>query len=506
MAKKSQPVSKFTHIKMFGDKAPSLSQGDEVLQDFQNSNDDFYQQHNKLNQSANYYSQNHQNNQVQEQALPAFLQTVHEKKALDPVEDAYFQAEVPSNDLYKEFKPKENNLLTFGYLGTENKNSNPNSFSSIFNKDNAEQAGVQRVFRKSTAFLVATSIFFAGIVICGINFFQINFLISLLFITFFTVTSNIFFIILADKSYIWLTLAIQSVFLLLFNSFIGQGFNLITLLFILVVSLLTYISYVEVEKFQLGSRLFKISIITAESTRLLTNLAIIVIALGVFNSINSLGSQKFVDDVILKNEFITDTFFYGVGGAGLNKVMINSHSFFVANPENYTFYDVLEDNYKNNETIKLNEDKNKFTQCNDSKAGVDSEACKESLKQLYYERAQVWADVRYPNIDFPVQTKLTPQRYDQVVKEYYSQGVKNFISVDNSISTQNIPIPVPSFIPRQTLIPAVVAILVYVILFIIRMPLIWLVQILTSIFWKILEMTNFVNIDVENVEAEVVSI
>jgi len=426
---------------------------------------------------------------------PAFLNNIHQPEDLQP--DTNLQ----------EFKPKENRVLDFGYLGSSTAKSNPNSFSSIFNKDHSEQAGVQRVFRKSMAFLIGHGLLFAGVVLAGINFFQLNILISLILIVGFTVVTNIFYIVLADKSYIWLSLTIQALVLLLFNSFIGQSFSVQTWLFLMVTLLLSYIAYTEVEKFQLGARLFKISIVTSEATRLLINLTSIIIALGVFNGIVATGSQEFIDETVLKDQTITPIAQTGIGGLGFNSIFINEDRFFQSAPAGVEFYDFLEENYRDGEILALGTDQNSIAECVDGDPATQP-ICVEKVQQLRYDRAQEWANERYPNITFPVQTELTPERYDAVIHEHYSQIVADFISQDDDSTSRDIPIPFLNSVPifRELVIPGIAAISVYALLFVIAFVLKWVVYLTTIAIWKILEMTQFVHIDVENVEAEVVSI
>jgi len=512
MAKPSKRISKLTHIKMFGEKNENNIELEADFADSQNKNE-FHTDNEQYGSSSSFGSSSFGSNgeknlsQPEESSiqLPKFLQNIQQQPytSHQPKLDVDLVDDGDSFGNYNEFKPKENNLLSFGYLGGADKEVNPNSFSSIFNKDHSEQAGVQRVFRKSVVLLTIQAILFSALVLIGINFFTFNSLLLLIVAVLFVTITNVFYIILADKSYIWLSLATQGVGLLLFNSFIGQGFSPINLLFTAIILFMSYTAYTEVEKFQLGSRLFKISIITGEATRILTNVVAIVVALGVFNSINSYGSQKFIDEVALKNEAITSNVLDGAGGIGLNRLMIKDSQFFNKGDEKYRFYDLLDSNYRSGEELTDANDTKLIAECS---TDVTKIICTEKLKQFRMEKATKWAKERYPNITFPVDTVLTVDRYQEVVHEYYSQLVKNFVAVDDSTEAKSIPIPIPSFIPRTYLIPAVIALLVYVLLLIARIFLNWIIFVVTSLLWKILEITHFVNIDVENVEAEVVSI
>ncbi|MEM1312808.1 MAG: hypothetical protein AAGF07_05095, partial [Patescibacteria group bacterium] len=127
---------------------------------------------------------------VSEVKMPSFLQNIFPSKGVE--ENNSIEEEViPEDDL---------KLLPFASSQQE---TNPNSISSIFNKDHQEVFGIQRVFRKSIIFLVLHLLSFSVLGFIGLNIFTLPILLTFLVSISYIVFTNIFYIIVADRSYVW---------------------------------------------------------------------------------------------------------------------------------------------------------------------------------------------------------------------------------------------------------------------------------------------------------------
>jgi hypothetical protein len=133
------------------------------------------------------------------------------------------------NEKTQEFPVKISDKFSNNLDSSKDKPSkivNPNSFSAIFNSESARIAGLQRVFRKSMTMLLITGILFSILTFLSFRLFSTNLLLiitlQILFVTF----NNIFYIIVADKSYVWLSLAFQVIVFLAAHTIIGLGWTL----------------------------------------------------------------------------------------------------------------------------------------------------------------------------------------------------------------------------------------------------------------------------------------
>ncbi|MEI6729089.1 MAG: hypothetical protein WCK98_05600 [bacterium] len=411
-------------------------------------------------------------------------------------------------------------------LALETTQPNPNSIGSIFRKDRNEITGVNRVFKKSMSLLSVFLFSFLALIIISLNWFSTSIIVSLALFVFFVAISNIFYIIVADRSYVWLSLLGEFLLIIIASSFTGQGFTAITLLSGLLIILFTYLAYTELEKVQLSSRLFSISQITQESTRILMTSATIVIALGVFNGIISEGvvngknegSGPFINHVVLKSKFIMENVIIGKNKTlSINRYLMDGKLYRESGGDKI-FYDVstktgttskqatfaifLENNYKNPTLISEKESEDfKATNCS---GDVNSPACDQLLQDEKNKRLKEWKDEAYGNIPLTLDTKLDKNSFALVSQQFYLNRINDFENAkggDNNLVPESLLI-----VPLKTLIPAMIAIGVFVILYLFRFLFAWFILFTTWIIWKILNIFGFVQIDVETVEAEIVSI
>ena len=167
---------------------------------------------------------------------------------------------------------------------------NPNSFTSVFKKDNDQVSGVKRVFRKSVMFLFLQVVAFLSLIIPILFGLSSNFAsgLSSIFslgwnmgaIILYVVMTSIFYVIVADRSYVWLSLVLQAFFMILSYSLVGMGFNPITLIATGIILILSYFSYLEIEKIQVSSRFFSIGYVTGEAVKILSTIAILILSLS----------------------------------------------------------------------------------------------------------------------------------------------------------------------------------------------------------------------------------
>jgi hypothetical protein len=411
-------------------------------------------------------------------------------------------------------------------LALETSQTNPNSIGSIFKKDRNEITGVNRVFKKSISLLSVFLFSFLALVIVSLNWFSTNLFISLSLFVFFVAISNIFYIIVADRSYVWLSLLGEFLLIIIASSFTGQGFTAITLLSGLLIILFTYLAYAELEKVQLSSRLFSISQITQESTRILMTSATILIALGIYNGIinegnidgKNQGSGPFINRVVLKNKFIMENVILGRNKTlSINRYLMDG-KFYRESGGDRIFFDVssrtgvtarqatfgnfLENNYKNPTLISEKESEDfKATNCS---GDINTPACDQLLQDEKNLRLNEWKDEAYSNIPLTLDTKLDKNNFSLISQQFYLNRLNDF---ENAKGGENNLIPESLLIiPLKTLIPAIIAIGVFVLLYLSRFLFAWFILFGTWIIWKILNIFGFVQIDVETVEAEIVSI
>ena len=396
----------------------------------------------------------------------------------------------------EEFRGSASNagLLTHNEKNAE-KSSSLSPLNYLFNSEASQSAGLQRVFRKSILFLFVNIVLFSLLAFVGINLFRINPIITLVVYTGFAAVTNIFYIILADKSYVWFSLVGKVLAMLLVHSLVGQAFSLITLFFIVLISILSYFAYLELEKFQLGCRLFSISLVTAESTRILTNVAALVVCLGVFNHILYVSPSGFFREVVFGSDLIKDNIIYGRGDLpSLNRFLKIEYSNYVNNQTissgKNTFYQFLQDNYRPNTLILPANEAEGLTP--------------EEQEEIKRQRAEEWRIEAYGNLPYTLDTKLNEETFEKIIEEYYVYPVKNFTETNKQDS--GLGLERYQFIGRELIVPIGVAALVFVFLTVFKIVFNFLTYAFTWLIWRILLFTGYVKMDVETVEAEVVSI
>lgn len=418
---------------------------------------------------------------------------------------------------------QQENLLA---LTDSQKDFNPNSIGSIFSKDRQEVAGINRVFRKSILFLFFQLITFLALILISLNFFN-NFALNFIILVISVAITNTFFIIVADRSYVWLSLLSQFLLIVIANSFLGLAFNPVTLILSFLVILFNYLAYSELEKVQLSSRLFSISHITAESSRILLTSGIILLSLGIFNSIifegtnggKNLGSRPFLDRVVFSNKFITDTVLIGkTKSTSLNKFLIGGNLYKESDStrivydeslksgtttKQATFGYFLEENYEFSKVITTKEEAD-FRQLSCGDVGSESKACSDRIQIEINKKLEDWRIKNYSNLKLELNTPLTITNYRLVVKQFYLNKIADFESDksdNNSFINSSL-----LLVPLTSIIPAILAITVLLLGFIFRFLLGWATFVVNSIMWKILVLIGFAQIDIETVEAEIVSI
>lgn len=411
-------------------------------------------------------------------------------------------------------------------LTSSSDNFNPNSITSIFSKDKSEATGINRVFKKSIIFLIIQLICFFALVLVSLNFFN-NFILNIIILVTSVAVTNIFYIIVADRSYVWLSLISQFLLIIIANSFLGLAFNPITIILSLLVILFNYLAYSDLEKVQLSSRLFSIAHITAESTRILLTSSIILLALGVFNSIifegtnsgKNLGSVPFLDRVIFSNKLIVDNILIGrsksvslnkflVGGnlykeSGSSRVVLDEASKTGTTTKQAVFGDFLESNYEFSKVLTVKEEAD-FRQLNCNDVGIEAKSCTERVNSEKNKKLEDWKNKKYANLNLNLDTPLNTTNYRLVTKQFYLNKIAEFES-DKSENNSFIDSSL-LLISLTSIIPAIFAIIILLFGFIFRFLLGWLAFVVNIIIWKILLMMNFAQIDVETVEAEIVSI
>lgn len=513
----------------------------------------------KLNPGKNDETQ--EGYELADQALPEEIESemnTHEvinpvpsyKKFDDEVDIPYSNKTKPSfalpKFLSKSIKTDKAQTQTQGFTpSTQNSlpyskpdfKTNPNSFTSVFSKDNDQVVGVARVFRKSIMFLIFQVLCYLSLVLpltlglignfgtfvaTGITFGALT-----LGIISYTVITSIFYIIVADRSYIWINLLLQSLFLIIINSFIGQGFSIVTLGTALVIFVLSYFSYLEVEKVQVSSRFFSINYVTNEAIKILTTVAIIVISVTFFNTILNVGSKNFVTQNLVQNDFVFRNIVVGKSAnlslnrwvlpknysISENNKIVTSDSLGTTKP--VTFFDFLSVNYRKGEQV-LNEkelENIKKTQCLNKEKECDTFIQREKITKIQgwlKEETNPYSSVNYTEKPVYLENpgaELDVNSFKEIMKVYYSDKINDF-EADKSFTK----VPFLDSVPKQFLnygqylIPAIFALVFFVIFMLFKFFLHLVSGIVVWIVWKILLLFGFAQIEVELVESEIVSI
>jgi hypothetical protein len=411
----------------------------------------------------------------------------------------------------------------------ENFSNNPNSFTTIFNKDNDKINGFQRVFRKSVIFLALQLLSFAAItflIVSGLGFSfgsPSSTLVSLGLIAgsiiLYAALTCIFYIIVADRSYIWVSLVLQSLFLIAVYAVMGLGlFSASTIVFAFLIFILSYFAYLEIEKIQVSTRFFSIGYITSEALKILSTVAILTICLGVFNLITVQTPKEFLSKNLINNESIYSTVVMGnsfpFNAINLNKIALSGEKYSI-NTENLVesggktvdLRTFLLRNVGLSGLLSENEKK-------DIKAGCDNIEEKECLNRINAEQdKKLKAFIKdekssYSNLNFGLDEVLDKTSFKLVLKDFYSNKIddlNNQSATLNEISYfKNYKQFFDPVLPY--IIQASIAILVFLFLSFFKFIFNIITSILIWLIWKIMLITGFAKIDVELVESEIVSI
>ena len=411
----------------------------------------------------------------------------------------------------------------------ENFGNNPNSFTTIFKKDNDKINGFQRVFRKSVLFLVLQLASFLAISFVMITGLGLNFasttasIVSMgvilgLIVVYASITS-IFYIIVADRSYIWISLCAQSLLLIFIYWMLGLGiFAPITILLSFLIFILSYFAYLEVEKIQVSTRFFSIGYVTSEALKILSTVAIITICLGIFNVVTIQTPKAFISKNLISNDGIYNSVVLGnsfpFNLVSLNKVALSGDKYII-NKDGLVesagkvvdFRSFLLKNIK--QSAMLSE-----TEKRDIRATCDIITEKECATKLTIEQdkklkvAIKSENSSYNTLSFGLDEVLDKNSFKEVLKAFYSDKVDDLNNQSSNINEISYLKPFKQYIDPvlPNIIQAAVAILVFVILSFFKFLMNIITSILIWIVWKFMLITGFAKIDVELVESEIVSI
>jgi hypothetical protein len=411
----------------------------------------------------------------------------------------------------------------------ENFGNNPNSFTTIFQKDNDKINGFQRVFRKSVLFLILQLLSFLAISIIIITGLGMNFasttasLVSLaiilgLIITYSAVTS-IFYIIVADRSYIWISLCLQSLLIVAIYWALGLGiFSPITLFVAFIIFVLSYFAYLEIEKIQVSTRFFSIGYVTSEALKILSTVAIIIICLGIYNVVTIQTPKAFISKNLINNDGIYNSVVLGnsfpFNLVSLNKIALSGEKYTINNSgvvessgKSVDFRTFLLKNFKQSSLLTEAEKR-------EIRATCDTTTEKEcSLRLLAEQDKKLKIAIKadnggYANLPFGLDETLDKNNFKDVLRAFYSDKVDDLNSQSATINDIAYLKPIRQYVEPvlPNIIQAVVAILVFIILSFFKFLMNIITSILIWIIWKFMLISGFAKIDIELVESEIVSI
>jgi hypothetical protein len=407
--------------------------------------------------------------------------------------------------------------------------NNPNSFTTIFKKDNDKINGFQRVFRKSVLFLVLQILSFFAISFVMITSLGLNFtsttgiilsmsIILGLIVTYAAITS-IFYIIVADRSYIWVSLCLQSLLIIGIYALLGLGlFSPVTIFFSLLIFVLSYFAYLEIEKIQVSTRFFSIGYVTSEALKILSTIAILTICLGIFNVVTIQSPKVFISKNLINNDGIYSSVVLGnsfpFNIVSLNKIALNGDRYTINNDgivesagKTVDFRSFLLKNIKQSSLLSENEKREIRTSCDTiTEKECSSKLTTEQDKKL---KIAIKADTSsYNKLSFGLDETLDKNSFKDVLRAFYSDKVDDLNNQSSTINEISYLRPFKQYIDPilPNIIQATVAILVFIILSFFKFLMNIITSVLIWIIWKMMLITGFAKIDVELVESEIVSI
>jgi hypothetical protein len=347
-------------------------------------------------------------------------------------------------------------------------------------------------------------------------------ILTIISIILFTSITNIFYIVISDKVYLYTFLIIQTILFLFLHFIIGQGFAITSIFLIWISLLFFYLGYLELEKNQLSSRLFNISHICTEVTRILTTASILICCIGLFNQIVSMGTvngefasaKNFVNKVFLNDKNFIDNVLIGYNpkgkSNGLNSVFFNKtlvlkgDALLGANDEVATLKDFLTVNF-NPVSVLLSPDRKDDIEGKCSREKIEN--CETLIDEEKNKNLIAWQAEAYPEIkDLPLTTPIKIDLYRTLTKQYLTHQVVSLSKP--SEAGKAIPLPILSNLNNfsRYIIPTSFTLILFFSLIILK-PLINGASVFFIwVLWSLLKMFKIVKIDIETVESEVVSI
>ena len=410
------------------------------------------------------------------------------------------------------------------------KNVTGNTINSLFNTDKQNVIGAMRVLQKSVTFLILGMLSFGALVFLASNLFFLSanpficILLGIISIVVYIALTNLFFIIVADRSYIWLMIIGQVILLAAITIIAGGNLNWIIAGVAGLISLLYYLSYAELEKAQLGSRLFNLSSIVSESIRLLGTLAVLILCFGVMTQITSRGTvngqfqgaENFVNTVFLSKNNIVDPYLIGTltGGNnskafGFNSLFMNKTLYFkggqlyTPDAEKATLRDFLTVNYKPGEILLSEKEKSELeSQC----SREHTPSCDPKITLLKDTKLNEYKNEAYNNLsNNTLDTYVDVNIYRTITKNFYFNQIHSW-SNDKSEGTSRLSVPIISNFNSKYILPAIFVFVIFISLMLLKPIYSFLAYLLTWIFWQMLKLMGFARIEIETVESEVVSI
>ncbi len=411
----------------------------------------------------------------------------------------------------------------------ENFGNNPNSFTTIFKKDNDKINGFQRVFRKSVILLVLQLLSFfaitfvmitgAGLNLASATASLISMAIILGLIVVYASITSIFYIIVADRSYIWISLSSQSLLLILIYWLLGLGiFAPATVLISFLIFIMSYFAYLEVEKIQVSTRFFSISYVTSEALKILSTVAIITISLGVFNVVTIQSPKTFISKNLISNDSIYNSVVLGnsfpFNIMSLNKIALSGDKY-VINKDGgvesagkpLDFRTFLIKNIKQTGLLTEVEKREIKVACETlNEKECTTKTAVELDKKL---KATIkMENSSYNSINFGLDELINKDNFRDVLKAFYSDKIDDLNNQSANINEITYLKPFRQYIDPilPSIVQAIVAILVFVFLSFFKFIMNIITSILIWIIWKFMLLTGFAKIDIELVESEIVSI
>ncbi|NJK70946.1 MAG: hypothetical protein HC932_01635 [Thermales bacterium] len=226
-----------------------------------------------------------------------------------------------------------------------------------------------------------------------------------------------------------------------------------------------------------------------------------IISLGLFNHITHIGTIEAFDKYVVNNSTVFDGVILGEStGIPINRFFVNEGFLNEKNELNLSGF--LAANYLDGQAVvSLTEQDEIILKC-ENENGVDN--CGDVVLEERMNRLNRYKNEFYGDLGYELDTILDQEKEKAVLKQYYKNSWAEFAVSDQTSASGELAkilnlIPSGILIDRTQVLPAGLAVVLFVVLMLLR----WVFMVFSStalwIFWKFLVLFKFARIEIETV-------